>query len=893
VQTHNGDRRTVALGAELTQRLRAVSEELGATLYTTLLAAFNVLLYRYSGQSDLIVGTAAAGRSHAAATDVVGYFVNSLPIRANLAGSPTFGALVAQLKRTVSDAIAHQEYPLALLVERLRVPRDLSRTPLFQVMFVYQRAHLLHGEGLSGFAVGATGEAMRLGPLQLEPVALDTRGAPFDLNLLMAEAANGLQAELTYNSDLFDGATIERMLEHYVALLKGVSAGTAQPIDRLPLLPEAERELVVERFNQTAAALPIAQPIDALFEAQVARTPGAVALVAMGAPGADGAPVVQETLSYAELDARANRLAQQLRALGVRPGRLVAVSLERSAELVVAVLGVLKAGGAYLPVDPDYPAERIAFMLGDARPVVLVSDTATAARIGVSAGAPEGPQLLLLDAAADAASEGTAPERLAGADDLAYVIYTSGSTGRPKGVLIEHRGLCNLVLAQIEGFGLTPASRTLQFASFSFDASVSEIFTALVSGGRLYLAGRETLLSSTALPRLIREEGITTVTLPPSLLAVLQPDELPGLQTVVSAGEALSVDLARRWSAGRRVINAYGPTEATIGPTMFDTAGLAPDAAVVPIGRPIANMQIYILDQLGQPLPVGVAGEICIGGVGLARGYLNRPELTAEKFVPCDLGDGERRRIYRTGDLGRFRADGTIECLGRLDQQVKIRGLRIELGEVEAQLRAHPAVREACVAAREDRPGDRRLVAYLVTGAPLEELIPVLRAHLLERLPEFMLPSAFVQLEALPLTPNGKVNQRALPAPASRQRGSAAAAPQSELERAVARIWGEALGVEGVGLHDNFFELGGHSLLMVKVHGQLQELVGRELSIVELFRYPTIATLAGHLSQAGGQGHAVQAQSAERAAQQRAALQQQQLRMQAAAQLRRGPNRRG
>ncbi|NTW01846.1 MAG: amino acid adenylation domain-containing protein, partial [Oscillochloris sp.] len=713
LQTYSGDRRSRALGTDLTGRLRALSEHAGTTLYATLLAAFHALLFRYTGQSDIIVGTATNGRSQASMADVVGYFVNSLPVRANVVPDQPFSALLAQVKQTVVDAISHQDYPLALLVERLRPARDLSRTPLFQVMFVFQRAHLMNDEGLSSFAISGSPGQLSMGPLRLESVGLETQGSPFDMTLMMVEAEHGLQAEITFNTDLFDGGAIERMLSHLEIMLASVVANPEQPVGRLALMPASELDRVVRQFNATNAALPINQPIHVLFEAHVDRTPAAIAVVDHSAtwPHAAGTAV-----SYRELDLRANQLAHYLRARGVGPDVPVAICLERSLDLVVAILGVLKAGGAYIPVDPAYPADRISFMLADAQPAVLLTTMAlqtslneTLNRAGQD-GVLEQTPTVVLDAewSLIANAPATRPQSLADAHNLAYIIYTSGSTGRPKGVMIEHRGLCNLVLAQIAGFGVTAASRVLQFASFSFDASVSEIFMALACGARLVLAGRETLLSSTALPQLMRDEAISVVTLPPSLLSILVPEELPGLRTLISAGETLPVELARRWSLGRRMFNAYGPTETTIGPTFFDTAELDPAATTVPIGRPIANTQIYILDAFQQPVPLGVLGEISVGGVGLARVYLKRPELSAERFV--EIGDwaaapdGRPTRLYRTGDLGRFRADGSIEYLGRADHQVKIRGLRIELGEIESQLRSHPALREAYVIAREDTP---------------------------------------------------------------------------------------------------------------------------------------------------------------------------------------------
>ncbi len=939
VQTFRGGSRRSKLDAALTQRLRTIGEQHGATLYTTLLAAFKVLLYRYSGQTDLIIGTPTTGRSREELAGLVGYFVNPVALRTNLAEDPSFAALLGQVRQTVVEALEHQDYPLALLVEKLQPERDAGRTPLFQVMFVLQRAHLLADQGLSSFAVGGDGVQMQIGGLPLEAIDLERRTAPFDLTLMMAEAGDGLAASITYNADLYDAETIDRMLGHYQVLLESVAANPLETVARLPILTPAERLMLRQAASGARADYPIEHCAHVLFEAQVERTPDAVAVVSD-----------DQQLTYRELNRRANQLAHYLRARGVGPETLVGVCVERSPVMVVGLLGVLKAGGAYVPMDPNYPAERIQYMLEDAQVSVLLTTEeqrtknkeqridSTTERKGVLHTPPaddEGVyrttppadpgQPTVIDLVADwptiAQQPAANPESGVTADSLAYVIYTSGSTGRPKGVLLQHRGLCNLAHAQMEGFAIGAASRVLQFASFSFDASVSEIFTALLSGAALCLARPEALLSSTGLGQLLRDRAITIVTLPPSLLALLPPDDLPALWTVISAGERCAPEIAARWSKGRRFINAYGPTEATIGPTMYVADGRAIVGASVPIGRPIPNIQVYLLDAHHQPVPIGVAGEIAIGGVGLARGYLNRPDLTAERFVPSPWSvvsgqlqrttdNGQRttdNRLYRTGDLGRYLPDGTIEFVGRADQQVKIRGFRIELGEVEAALKRHPNVREAVVLAREDAPGDNRMVAYVVPGQEQRRenkeqsseesdsqftihnsqfTIQELRDFLKDQLPEYMLPAVFVTLDALPLTPNGKVDRKALAAPKGTRPELAATyvMPRNELEQTLAAIWQDVLLVDQVGIDDNFFELGGHSLLMAKVHSQLQAALQREISIVELFRHPTIGALAEYLSKAP----AVRSlqENADRAEKQRSGLQRQQQRMQAVAQRR-------
>ncbi len=736
VQTFRGASRTFRLDPPLSAGVRRLAEAHGATPYMALLAAFQALLARTSGQDDLVVGTPTAGRSRADLAATVGYFVNPLPLRATLADGMSFAALLAQTRQAVADALAHQDFPLVQLVAELAPRRDPARPPLFQVMVVYQRAQLLAEQGLSALALGQAETRLTLGGLPLEPLPLEERVAPFDLTLMMAEDAGNLAGTITYNADLFDPATIDRLAAHFATLLAGAVADPEAPVARLPLLPPDELRRVLIEFNRTERDWGVDGPAHALFAARAAARPDAPALRFEG-----------ETWSYAALNARANQLAHALRARGVGPGDLVAIRMERSPELIVALLGALKAGAAYLPLDPAYPPERLRFMLEDAAPRVVLTD---GGRQTVDDGrwtTDDGPWSVL-----DLAAEGPAIARqpvadlppLATPDDLAYVIYTSGSTGQPKGVLLQHRGLVNLALAQIEAFGITPESRVLQFASFSFDASVSEIFITLLAGGTLVLARRETLLALPRLRALLREAAITAITLPPSLLALLDPDDFPALQTVISAGERCPPDLAARWAAGRAFFNAYGPTEATVGPTLHRVAALSPDAERVPIGKPIANTQVYILDRHMQPVPIGVPGELYIGGVGVARGYLRRPELTAEKFLAVgglrpEAGDARHAssvqplvssrqppaaRLYRTGDLGRFLPDGTIEFLGRTDGQVKLRGLRIETGEIESLLRQHPAVADAAVAVREDPPAEPRLVAYVVPGGPPVELWP-------------------------------------------------------------------------------------------------------------------------------------------------------------------------
>jgi amino acid adenylation domain-containing protein len=637
----------------------------------------------------------------------------------------------------------------------------------------------------------------------------------------------------------------------------------------LSLLSEAERQQIAA-WNDTAAPFPTDRCFPDRFAEQAARTPDATALVYAGT-----------TLSYRELNARANQLAHYLRRLGVGPESIIGLCLEPSLDMVIAVLGVLKAGGAFLPLDPAYPAERLAFMLEDSQPIVLLTlerlHPSAGLRTGVSrlAGSqvstcqPANLQTCNLDTdwhliAQEPESD---PECSATPENLAYVIYTSGSTGRPKGTLLQYRGLSNFANVVIETFGITAASRVLQFASFSFDAAISEL-VVLLAGATLVLDRRETLTSPPDLIELLREQAISVVTLPPSLLALLPPDDLPDLQTVVSAGESCPWEVAERWRHGRRFLNGYGPTEATVGVAYYRVTGRVPGTISVPIGTPVANAQIYLLDRQGRLAPVGVPGELHIGGVGLARGYLNRPELTAERFITLpDVPTLQRsnvstfQRLYKTGDLARYLPDGTIEFLGRIDQQVKIRGFRVELGEIEATVGSHPAVQTAAVVAQTDAAGLQRLVAYVVpraearivgegvdlnAGAPSVDLARVMRSFLQERLPDYMLPAAFVPLDALPLTPSGKVDRKAL---AARESGHFElepdyVAPRTPEEEILAGIWASVFGAPQVGVNANFFELGGHSLLATQVVARLRDLMQVDVPLRSLFERPTLAEFA-------------------------------------------------
>ena len=868
-QTFQGSHLQFTINADLTRQLRALAQQNEATLFMVLLAAFNVLLAHYSRQDDILIGAPIANRQQPEVEAMIGFFVNTLVYRTQLVNNPTFTDLLAQVKQTTQEAYAHQDLAFAAVVAAVQPARDFSYSPLVQVMFAFQNIPTIRNLAIAG---------LRLNKLDL-PLDL----AKYDLSLEVREAGQSLLGTFEYNTSLFEAATIQRMVGHFQTLLQAIVADTNQPIAHLPLLTEAERRQLLVDWNDTAADYPQDKCIHQLFEEQVERTPDAMAVIMAGGnqivrlrdceigQGDDQSPnlLISQSLTYAELNARANQLAQHLQSLGVGPETLVGICVERSPAMVVGLLGILKAGGAYLPLDPTYPPERLAFLLQDAAPRVIVTQARYQHHF------PATTRLVCLDTDATLIDEQSThnPGTAVSPTQLAYVIYTSGSTGQPKGVLVEQRGLANLALAQIQAFGVQAGDRVLQVASLNFDVSIWEIVMALGAGATLVLATTEDLLPGPALTQTLQQQAITHVTLVPTALALLDPEALPGLQTLIVAGEACPAALAARWAQGRRFFNAYGPTEITVCATMMECGAWRDPQQAPPIGRPLANTQVYMLDRTHQPVPIGVPGELYIGGIGVARGYLNRPELTAERFIVNPFGAG---RLYKSGDLARWLPDGNIEYLGRIDQQVKLRGFRIELGEIEAVLRQHPAVQDAVVVAREDTPGEKRLVAYVVPNQETEwqasslilpkddkdrvaEEIPLspphpltwsaLRRHVQAKLPDYMLPSAFVELDALPLTPNGKVDRKALPAPVNLRssQDKTFVAPRTATERALADIWSAVLGVEQIGIHDNFFEVGGHSLLATQVVSRISEACAVTLPLRTLFQAPTIAALADAL----------------------------------------------
>jgi amino acid adenylation domain-containing protein len=829
IQTRHGHRSVFMIPEQLTEQLKQFSAHEQVTLFMTLFAAFQVLLYRYSGQQDVVVGTAVANRDRPELANLIGFFVNNLVLRTDLSGNPTVRECLARVRQVALDGFVHQDVPFDRLVEVLRPARTLDRSPLFQTMFILQNWPLTDLE-LPGVLVS--------------PLEFDAGLSRFDLSIEAVEKANTntLQFTFEFNHDLFDAASIARMQRHYQTLLEAMIAHPEQTIGTLPLLTPDERQQLLVEWNDTAAPYPDTRCVHHLIEAQAEQTPDAEA-VRFG----------EVSLTYRELIRRANQLAHRLRALGVGPDTLVGVSVDRTHEMVVALLGVWKAGGAYVPLDPSYPTERLAFMAQDAGLRALITEASLLGAVPD----PGCPVLCLDRDRADIVSQPeTTPAVDATPTQLAYVIYTSGSTGRPKGVLLEHRSVVNFLSSMQRTPGLANTDCLFSVTTLSFDIAGLELYLPLITGARVVLASRTVASDGMLLAEAIRESGATVMQATPATWRLLLESgwrEGQGLK-LLCGGEALPRQLATDLLAtGAELWNMYGPTETTIWSTTYR---VDPDRDPVPIGRPIANTMLYVLDEHRNPVPVNVAGELYIGGAGLARGYHHRPELTAERFVANPFVSEPGARMYRTGDQVRYRADGTVEYMGRLDTQVKVRGFRIELGEIESVLATHERVRQAVVVVREDVPGDQRIVAYLVTspGAPLT--MTELRTWLSDRLPQFMIPSAVVQLGQLPLTPNGKVDRKALPAPQGMAHESSTpfVSPHNAVEGAVADIWRTILRVDRVGTNDNFFDLGGHSLLVVQLQSKLRERFQSEVSLMELFRRPTVAAIAEYLNGAAAQG---------------------------------------
>ncbi|QLE49536.1 amino acid adenylation domain-containing protein [Nostoc sp. C057] len=829
IQTFRGKKQSWFIPQTLSQALKSISQREAVTLFMTMLAAFKTLLYRYTSQTDILVGSPIANRNRSEIERLIGFFVNTLVLRTDLSGNPSFRELLRRIREVTLDAYTHQDLPFEQLVAELQPDRNLGHTPLFQVMFVLQNAPM---------------ETLKLSGLSLTPVEVDTEIAKFDLTLSLTDTAQGLIGVFEYNTDLFDSAAIARMQGHFQTLLEGIVANPDQQLSDLPILTQAEQQQLLVDWNDLQADYPKVC-IHQLFEAQVERTPNAIAVV-----------FADQQLTYQELNTRANQLAHHLQTLGVGKETLVGICVERSLEMIIGLLGILKAGGAYLPIDPAYPAERLAFMLEDAQVSVLLTQQNLLAALPQHQA-----QVVCLEKIPKVIADN--PIHNATADNLAYVIYTSGSTGQPKGVQITHSAVVNFLSTMRLNPGLTQQDILLSVTTLSFDIAALELYLPLITGARLVIVSRQVATDATQLSEQLVSSGATVMQATPATWRLLLAAGWQGSSRlkILCGGEALDRSLADQLlKGGCQVWNLYGPTETTIWSAIHKVdEQMERQDGIVSIGRPIANTQFYILDPGQKLVPVGISGELHIGGAGLARGYLHRPELTAEKFISHPFQSrvkedqfSKKYRLYKTGDLVRYRADGTIEFLGRIDHQVKVRGFRIELGEIEALLNQHPEVQTSVVVIQGDEPSDRRLVAYVVLQCDRVVAISELSRFLEKKLPSYMIPRAFVILEALPLTPNGKIDRRALPAfdPARPHLEGSAIAPRNPVEEVLAGIWQEVLGVEILSIYDNFFELGGHSLLATRVISRVKKAFEVDLPLRGLFESPTIARLAAEIHKA-------------------------------------------
>ncbi|MDT5041121.1 MAG: hypothetical protein QOE51_2106 [Actinoplanes sp.] len=812
LQSFDGGVERLSVDADVLDGLRALGRREGATLFVTLLTALQVLLHRYSGQDDITVGTASANRSRPELAPLIGYLVNTLPIRTDTGGDPSFVELLQRVRGSTVEAYDHQDLPFAKLVETLRVERDPSRSPLFQV----------------GFTMAESADDMRVGDLAMTVEDVEIMPAKVDLNLFVEVRESGLRLLLSYATALFDPSTARSMLEHLRVLLTGIVADPSRPLSQLPLLTPAELRRELVEWNDTTVGYPVLC-VHELFEQQVERTPDGVA-----------ATMDADTLTYLQLNAQANQVARHLHERGVTPDTLVGISMQPSLRRLAALLGIMKAGAGYVPLDPDLPTERLRYMIGDARMPLIVTDTA-----GAFALPPTGAQTVDLDRqwSAIAAQPTGNPDFPVTSDNIAYVIYTSGSTGRPKGVVLEHAPVVNYLTGMIGHWPVGPGDRHLQFASLSFDVSVMDMFVPLCSGGTAVLASRETLHSPPRLAELMRQSRVTFACLPPAVLTLLTGQSLPDLRVLISAGEALSADLVSQWlRPGLRFYNGYGPTETACGVTLMelDATTLPP-----PLGRPMPNYRAYVLDRHLNPLPVGAIGELHIGGLCHAREYLNQPELTRQRFIHSPFDDDPAARLYKTGDLVRRQPDGNMQFIGRIDNQVKIRGLRIELGEIETALAAHPAVAQAHVITADDATGQKHLIGYARTDPDASATPADLRQHLARELPAYMVPTHLLVLERFPLTPNGKIDNKALPSPDSA--AIDCTAPRTLIETLLVDVYATMLGSPRVGIDNSFFDLGGNSLQAMQLVTRLHNDLAVNIGVTAIFLAPTPRQLAALL----------------------------------------------
>lgn len=813
LQSVAGGLRRRLLDPQLLADIRQLARREGVTDFVIVLAAVQVLLHRYTGEDDISVGTAGANRARPEVSSMIGYLVNTLVARGDLSGNPTFAEFSHRLHERMIAGYSHQALPFAKLIEALKVPRDASRPALVQV----------------GFTMADALAPVESGGLRFRVQRLDVLDAKFDLNFYAEVVENGLLLDLSYASALFDAETAEQMLRGLEALLRGAAVDASQRLSELPAMPEDEWRREVFGWNDTDADYPVLC-IDERFEQQVAAYPDAIA-----------AELDHEQWSYERLNAEANRVARRLRELGIGPEMLVGVSMVPSLRRLAGIIGILKAGGGYVPLDPDLPDDRLTYMVDDADMHVILTDDASEAGVPATTAT-----LLSLDREWATISELNSDnlDRQTTPANVAYVIYTSGSTGRPKGVEVEHAQVVNFAIGMIEHWPLGAGDKMLQFASLNFDVSAMDMFLALLAGGTAVFGSRQTLLSPPRLAELMRTHQITFACLPPAVVSLLTGEQFPALRVLISAGEALSSELLRSWlRPGLAFCNGYGPTEAAIGATLMRL-----DGSIVPppIGRPMPNYKAYILDLNLNPVPVGVIGELHLGGAGVTRGYLNQPELTAKRFI-ADPFLGGAARMYKTGDLVKRMPDGNIAFVGRIDGQVKIRGLRVELGEIETVLASDPAVAQACVVVAEDQAGEKQLVGYLrAEGAAIVSLAQ-LRQDAAGRLPAYMVPAHMLVLDSFPLTSNGKIDVAALPAVDSAVAAESYAAPTTVLEMMLVDMFGTLLNHDRVGIEDSFFDLGGNSLQAMRLISQFHDELAVDTDVSTIFLAPTPAQLAGRL----------------------------------------------
>ena len=833
VQTYRGARQWLTISKEKTESLRSLSMQEGTTLFMTLLAAFKVLLYRYSGQDDIIIGLPVAGRNRVEVEGLIGFFINTLALRTDVSGEPSFRELLRRVKKNALEAYAHQDLPFEKLVEELRLERDMSRNPLFQITFQLVNV----SDSVEGALSSPPTQAKSVEDASEFSLDAQNGSAKFDMALDVWEGDGALSGRMDYSTDLFDEATITRMLGHFQVLLESVIANPDQRVSQLPILPAQERDELLVRWNDTESDFPRHSSIHEIFEMQVEHAPDALA-VAYG----------DECFTYSALNSRANQLARRLRSKGVGPDVLVGIFMERSARLVMSLLAILKAGGAYVPLDPEYPQERLSLMMEDADIPVLITEKRLVEML---------PYTRASILSVDEDPEGIVQEdsrnlgRVTTSDNLAYIVYTSGSTGVPKGVCVIHRAVVRLV-CDTDYVRLDASDKIAQVSNSCFDAATFEIFGALLNGALLVGVSTETLLSAKDFAAQIREQQITAMFLTTALFNQLvseAPAMFSALDHLLTGGDVADVkkiDEVLKQGPPGELLHVYGPTESTTFASCYLVSSIPDNAATVPIGSPIRNTQTYLLDHHLQPVPVGVPGELHLGGHGLARGYLNSHDLTAEKFIPHPFSEAPGARLYKTGDKCRYLQNGEIDFLARFDGQVKIRGFRVELREIEWVLSKCPGVEEVAVLALGSRAEEKRLVGYVVADKNRTPLMNELQDFVRGKLPEYMIPSAFVYLESLPLSSNGKLDRKALPAPgpARPELEKAFMAPRTPTEETLAGIWAEVLRLEQVGVYDNFFHLGGHSLLATQIVSRVRKAFQLEISLRAIFESPTIALLA-------------------------------------------------